>query len=896
MTSLPVGTVTFLFTDIMDSASLWEAEPETMTSAAARMSECITAAVQAHSGYVVRPRGEGDSTFSVFCSPTDALAAACALQRALVAETWPTRLPLLVRAALHCGPAELRDGDYNSTAVNRCARLRSLAAPGQILVSQVVADMAREQLPPEITLLSLGSHRLKDLQRAEHVYQLCHADLPAAFPPLRSLDSLPTNLPQQLNRFIGREREVATLVALLRPQSDGPTAGTNRLLTVAGAGGAGKTRLVVQVGAELLDLYPDGVWLIELAALNEGGMAAPAITTVLGLREEPNRTAIETLQTYLRERTALLILDNCEHLIADCARLAQTLLRACPHLRLLATSRETFNIPGETVWRAPSLSLPAEEERSEASVRASEAVQLFLERAQAVQPNFQLSDRNAAAVAQIARRLDGIPLALELAAARVRSLSAEQIAERLDDRFRLLTGGSRTALPRQQTLRGLIDWSYQLLNERERALLRRLSIFAGGWTLDIAETVCADDPEEPEGQIESWEVLDLLDSLVEKSLALSEETGQQRRYRLLETIRQYSRERLAESGEAQRVACRHRAALLPFVEETAERLGGPDQVAMLDRLEREHDNIRAALDCCSREPGGGPIALRMTAALWRFWHIRGHYAEARRRFEAALALPDAQEPTMERLRALHGLGNIAWGQGDLAAAAHWYQEDLALARLLGDQERIAAALGGLSLNAKRGGDFETARGYQEESLSIAREIGDGRAIATSLVNLGNLYGTLGDHARALQMYTESLQLRRRLGDKQGQAIVLANMGFCSLLMRDYAAARPALLEGLRLSRELNDRRGMPFALEYVGMLAVEDGHLEAPAQLYGAANGLRERFEMPLSALDRQSIEENYEALRARLGAERFEIGFARGRGMSLAEAADFALALYPEP
>ncbi|MCW3054406.1 MAG: putative ATPase [Chthonomonadales bacterium] len=896
MTSLPVGTVTFLFTDIPDSNRFWDTEPEAMKAAQARQAELIAAHVSAHNGHIIRIRGEGDSTFSVFVSPADALAAVCAFQRAFVSESWSTNVPLQVRAALHCGSAELRDGDYNSTAVNRCARLRAIAAAGQTLVSQVVADMARENLPEGGTLLSLGSHRLKDLQRPEQVYQLCHPDLPTTFAPLRSLGALPTNLPQQLNSFIGRAKEIDHLVSWLIPQAESASSASHRLLTVHGAGGAGKTRLVVQTGAELLDLYPEGVWLIELAALNAGSMVVQSVATVLGLREEPGRTLLTTLQEYLRERTLLLILDNCEHLVADCARLAQSLLHACPQVRLLATSRETLNIPGETVWRIPSLSLPGEgADFSPAGVTGSEAAQLFIERAQAVLPSFHVTGQNARAIAQISRRLDGIPLALELAAARVRSLSAEQIAERLDDRFRLLTGGSRTALPRQQTLRGLIDWSYQLLNEREKTLLRRLSVFFGGWTLDAAENICADDPEDPDVQIEAWEVLDLLDSLVEKSLVLSEEPNQQRRYRLLETIRQYSRERMEESAEATVVRQRHRDALLKFVEETAELLGGPDQVEMLNRLEREHDNIRAAQDTCAGDPEGGLLALRFAGALWRFWHIRGHYAEARRRYETALALPAAQGASLERMRALNGAGNIAWGQGDVATARRWHEESLELARLLEDRRGIAAALGGLSLAAKRMGDMETARGFQEESLAIAREIGDIRAISTSLLNLGNIYGTLGHHEKARWMHEESLQMRRQLGDKQGMATVLSNLGFCTLLMKDYPAARAALMEGLRLCRELNNLRGTPFALEYLAMLAIEEGRTEPAVRLYGAAYGLRERYEMPLSAVEDQAQQETYSVLRERVGETNYEALFAYGQLLTLEQAVDCALALYPD-
>ena len=484
MTLLPVGTVTFLFTDIVGSTRLWDTEPEAMTQAFARHSELITAGVSACNGHLVRVRGEGDSAFSVFRSPADALAAACAFQRALIAEEWPTATPLRVRAALHCGPAELREGDYNSTAVNRCARLRSIAASGQTLVSQVVVEMTLDNLPEGVTSVVAGIAPSEGSAKAGAGLPTVSSGSAVRLRTVAFAWLLADKSPAAAQQFYWAcqgDRASGHL-----PVSTGGRCSIG--FSAPADGGRRRrgreARLVVQMGAELLDLYPDGVWLVELAALTEGSMVVQAITTVLGLREESGRTLLTTLQEHLRERSLLLILDNCEHLVADCARVAHALLHACPNVRLVATSRETLNIPGETVWRIPSLSLPEEGGNlSAASVSASEAAQLFTDRAQAVLPSFQVTEQNAGAIAQISRRLDGIPLALELAAARVRSLSAEQIAARLDDRFRLLTGGSRTALPRQQTLRGLIDWSYQLLNERENSaetslgLLRRLDFW-----------------------------------------------------------------------------------------------------------------------------------------------------------------------------------------------------------------------------------------------------------------------------------------------------------------------------------------------------------------------------------------------------------------------------------
>jgi len=506
------ATFTFLFTDIEGSTQLWERHPQAMGAALARHDALLATAVAAHGGSVFQRTGDG--CHAVFPSAVAGALAALAAQQALAAEGWAELAPdaLRVRMAVHAGQAATRDGDYFGPALNRAARLMAAAHGGQVLLSETAAGLARDEMPPGLSLRDLGEHRLKDLTRPEHIFQLAAPGLPADFPPLGVLGAA-NNLPVPLTSFIGRERELAEAQRLLA---------SARLLTLTGPGGTGKTRLALQAAADALDQFPDGAWLVELAPLADPALVAGAAATTWDLREQPGRTPLDALLDYLRARHLLLILDNCEHLIEACADLAADLLRACPRLTILASSREPLGVPGETTYRVPSLAVPDNECATPQRLLQFDAARLFVERAQAAQPHFAPNRGNLAVIIQICRRLDGIPLAIELAAARVRLLSVEQIAARLDDRFRLLTGGSRTALPRQQTLRALIDWSYDLLPAPECAALRQLAVFAGGWTLEAAEAV-----------LSSPDVLDLLAQLVNKSLVYVDEAGAEPRYRLL---------------------------------------------------------------------------------------------------------------------------------------------------------------------------------------------------------------------------------------------------------------------------------------------------------------------------------------------------------------------------
>jgi len=487
MPELPTGTVIFLFTDIEGSTRLWEEHPGAMRLALERHDALLTAAIETNNGHVFKT--VGDAFCAVFSTATDALDAAIQAQRnlrPLQPSATTSDLSLKVRMAIHVGAAELRGGDYFGPTLNRLARLLAVGHGGQILLSGAMQELVRDELPPGVSLRDWGQHRLRDLQRAEHVYQVVHPELPADFPPLRSLNELPNNLPQQMTSFVGREKEIAELRQWLT---------TSRLVTLTGAGGTGKTRLSLAVAAEVMGEFPDGVWLVELASLADPGLVPQTIATALGVREEPTRPIIQTLTDYLKSKTLLLVLDNCEHLLTACAQATETILRSSPHVRILASSREGLGVTGEHAYRVPSLTVPDPRHMPPMEkLDQYEAVRLFIDRALLVQPTFAVNNQNAPAVAQICHRLDGIPFAIELAAARVKAMSVEQISQRLNDRFRLLTGGSRTALPRQQTLRALIDWSYDLLSDKEKTLLRRLSVFAGGWTLEAAEKVCADVP------------------------------------------------------------------------------------------------------------------------------------------------------------------------------------------------------------------------------------------------------------------------------------------------------------------------------------------------------------------------------------------------------------------
>ena len=650
-----------------------------------------------------------------------------------------------------------------------------------------------------------------------------------------------SNLPAPLTSLIGRAGEEASLAALLR--SDATAQG--RLLTLIGPGGVGKTRLALAVAAAVSDAYQDGAWLLELASLSDPAGVTDALAGLLGLREERGRAPLSTIVAYLRDRQALLVLDNCEHLVDACAALAAALLRSCPRLRIVATSQVALEVGGErrhpvAPLRTPDLTdLPAAEQLME-----NPAVALFVARARDRDPAFALTSFTARACAEICAQLDGIPLAIELAAARVSVLPVAAIAARLDDRLRLLTGGPRSALPRQQTLRAALDWSHDLLDEPARIVLRRLSVFAGGCTLAVAETVCAG------GAVDEWGVLDLLDQLVNRSLLGLDMRAGDARYRLLETVRQYARERLRAAGE-EATLDRHLDCVTELALEAEAMLVGPEQRVWLDRLDAEHDNLRAALGWALDRAGGDdsvPLAvradrgLRTTGALWRYWYIRGHFREGRDWLERALAHSASHQAGAAQATALRGAGILAFSQGDYDAARRLCQESLEVAEGLGDRQGVAVALSILGSVAVNTGDYERAIALSEQSLALQREGGDRRGIAVALNNLGTI--RLGS-PRAEELFVESLALNRALGDRRGEAFALNNLGIVRLFEGDHRQAESLCQESLTLMRELDDTTGMAGVLETLAEVALELGDYDRTEGLCREGTALREQSGDP---------------------------------------------------
>jgi predicted ATPase/class 3 adenylate cyclase/DNA-binding CsgD family transcriptional regulator/tetratricopeptide (TPR) repeat protein len=828
-------TVTFLLTDVEGSTAFWEQNAAAMRQALDCHDALLVDGITAHGGVVVKSRGEGDSVFAVFDAASDAVTAAVALQASLQAASWPTTAPLRVRMALHTGEAQSRDGDYFGPVVNRCARLRAAAHGGQIVLSQATADLIRDSQADGLGLQDLGEHRFRDLTRPESVYQVVHPTLPGEFPPLGSLDAHPNNLPRELTSFVGREREIADVRRLLM---------TTRLLTLTGSGGVGKTRLSQRVAADLGPSFPDGVWLVELAGLGDASLLTQAVASVLGIREQPGRALQDTLVDVLRPRSCLLLIDNCEHLVAACAVLADDLLRACPGLTVLATSREPLGIAGETVWRVPPLSMPdgfdgLTSEGGVATLLQSEAVRLFDERARAAFPTFTLTDQQGPAVAQICRRLDGIPLAIELAAARLRGLTLEQLADRLDNHLRLLTVGNRAALPRQQTLRAMVDWSHALLSEPERVLFRRLSVFAGGWTLEAAERVCAGE------EIDAADVLELLLQLVERSLVLADERSgdgtPEVRYRLLETLRQYGAEKLEEADETATVRTRHLAWCIDLVEgpgSLMSRTRGLAHARHLDLLDGEHDNLREALRWSLVDAAPETArrsGQRLAGVLWPFWWMRSHFSDGARWLEPALALPEYDDDEGRYIRAtvLMGAGALGMWRRDHKRAEEWIRQGQALLRPGEDPVLSAHAPTMLGLAAEARGEIASATALHEESLALARMLSLGWVVGWLLGHLGRLAMLQGEYERATVLLEESLRHFEESGERQGAGWSYQYLARVMERQGNLERAAHLFEQALAASRDVGERIGIAWALGHLGRLARMGGDDGRAEELFG---------------------------------------------------------------
>lgn len=825
MNSLPTGTVTFLFTDIEGSTRLAQQYPDAMPALLARHHEILHQSIQAQNGYVFQI--VGDSFAAAFHSAIDALNAAIAAQQALHNEAW-SPAPIKVRMGIHTGTARLNDTSaptvYSGYAtIAATQRVMSAGHGGQILISGVTHELVRDSLPVNTELIDLGEKRLKDLLRPEHLYQLNIAGLPATFPPLKTLDSFPNNLPIQLTSFIGRENEIAEVKQELE---------LHRLVTLTGSGGTGKTRLSLQVAADLLDQFHHGVWFIELAPITDPDLIPQTILSTIGIQEQQGKTPLEVLKEYLHEKQALIVLDNCEHLVFASAQVVNALLNAAPRLKVMASSREALGVKGELSYPVPSLSLPDIKHLPVIEgLSQYEAVRLFIDRALLVAPHFVVDKDNAPHIAQICHRLDGIPLAIELAAARVKMMSMEQISKRLDDRFRLLTGGARTALPRQQTLRALIDWSYDHLAENEQLLLRRLSVFAGGWTLEAAEEICAGDG------IDTYDVFDLLTQLVNKSLVVVIAEGSQSgetRYRMLETIRQYAREKLVEAGGSEAVRDRHLAYFVKLAEQAEPELYRSNQLFWLNKLEDEIDNFRMALEwalATNVESG-----LHIASFPYRFWFMSGY---ARELSDWLTQLLDSHDKSdISYARALTIYSYCIFLQGNFSEAITVADRGFQLARTLSDRWLEAFNLSLLGVEYLLQGNVRDGAPLLEQGLAIFRDMGDvfGQATALEWLSYNN-----SDKERAADFTRKSLSLRRELGDLTGIAGALTTLSRLAIWSGDLSSPVAWLEEALLISRQLGDHSSEETTLAASGMLAFWQGDYQHAIMRFEEVIALSER-------------------------------------------------------
>lgn len=914
----PAGTITFLFTDIEGSTKLARKFPEPWPMIQARHFTLLQTAMTAHQGYVFRT--VGDELSAAFETARDAVGAALAAQRSLQAEDWGAIGPVRVRIGLHTGPAMLRAEEYEGyLTLSHTKRLVSAAHGGQILLSEATEALVRDVLPQDVTLRDLGGHRLKDFERSEHIFQVIAQDLPADFPPLRSPDGSPNNLPTQLTRFIGRAREVGEVKQLFSNE---------RLVTLTGPGGSGKTRLALQVATEMLEQFQGGVFFVPLAPITDPGLVASTIAQALGIPETAGRSILDQLKDYLQGKTLLLLLDNFEQVISA-APLVAELLKASSTLKVFVTSREGLRISGEREYPVAPLALPDLTKLPPPETLSQyAAVELFLERAQAVKPDFRITEETAPAVAEICHRLDGLPLAIELAAARIKLLPPRAMLARLEHRLEFLTGGKRDLPARQQTLRDAIAWSYDLLDENEQQLFRRVSVFVGGCTFEAVEAVA----EDPSTHVS---VLDQLGSLLDKSL-LREVGGEhgEPRFVILETLREFGLEQLAASGEAETIRHRHASYFLALAEQAEASLERAEQVQWMDRMEQEHDNLRAALEWSKTAEGAGDLCVRLAGTLGLFWEMRGHFSEGRERLSAILSRKRAQGRTAARAKVLARAAELAYRQSDYPATTAFAGESLAIYREVGDQQGTASALIKLGNAAVEVGDYEAAPGYLEEALAIWREAEDKHGIARALISLGwaalrsgdyrlangrleqalaisreledtrsigfELSGLgevalrQGDYERAERLMEESLELRRQLGNKWGVAVSLGMLGWVAIHVApasgDWERAMLRLSESLEVRREIGDLGGCAWCLERLAEVAWAQGQAKKAARLFGAGAELRASIHSIIDPVDQPGYESTIASLRAQLGEERFEAAWKEGRALTLEQAVVEAL------
>ncbi|HEY7735844.1 MAG TPA: adenylate/guanylate cyclase domain-containing protein [Candidatus Limnocylindrales bacterium] len=894
---LPAGTVTFVFTDIEGSTRLnAELGDDRWAPILARHEDLVRHAIDERGGVLVKSIGDG--LFAVFEGADDAVHAAAEAQRALAAEPWPPDAPIRVRMGIHTGSGIPKDGDYRGHDVNRASRVASAGHGGQVLLSETTAALVADRPPEGVSLVSLARHRLRDL-RPEQLWQLEIDGLPSSFPPITSLDSRPNNLPTQLTSFVGREAELAEATGLLE---------TTRLLTLTGPGGTGKTRLSLQLAADVADRFPDGVWFVAMEPVRDPDLVASRIASTVGLVESANRGAREVLAEWLTDRRVLLVLDNFEQVI-EAGPLVADLLRSAPDLVVVVTSRAPLRVSGEQEYGVPGLpvpldllamsdlerlNLPASERGLAAdAISQYEAVRLFIARAVAVRPDFHVTNENAPAVAAICARLHGMPLAIELAAARIRLLGPEAILARLERQLGVLSTGARDVPERQQTLRGAIAWSYDILAEPERRLLRRLSVFVSGCDLEAAEAICG-PPEEL-----GVDVLDGLTGLADQSLIRADTADGEPRFRLLDTIREFAFEELAASGEAAEIERRHSATYVRLVEQAAPELAGADQRRWLSRLEQEHDNIRAVLDRAVASADGS-TAIRVGYAMWRYWQKRGHLNEARRRLQAIAEQPWSRRDPALRARLMEALGGVGWWQADLAVMAPSYREALELWQGLGDRPEIANALYNASFSyAVEGGDPEHSDDsgeslrLMEQARDLFQELGDEHGIAGAVWAMGNRSYFRNEGDRGVAAFGEALERFRNTGDRTMTGWALHMLGSGLIRLARFEEAEGHFREALREFHAAGDVSGIALVLDDLASIAIAADDPPRAARLWGAARAISSAGGVGLADFIDSTYEiPNRPHARSRMGSAELERYAHEGRAMSVDESVAYALSV----
>jgi predicted ATPase/class 3 adenylate cyclase len=871
MGALPTGTVTFLFTDIEGSTNLLQTLGPRYRELLERHAGIVRDAVGGHGGVEVST--EGDSFFAVFASAVDALTAAVAIQRRLAEQRWPEGVEVRLRMGLHTGEGQVGGDNYVGLDVNRAARIAAAGHGGQVLLSAASRALVEAALPEDVTLRDLGAHRLKDLDRPEHLAQAVIGGLGQDFPPLRSLE-IPNNLPAELSSFVGRQREVDEAATLL--------AGT-RLLTLTGPGGTGKTRLAIRVAGQVASGFADGVFFVDLAPLTDPALVGPTVARSLRLTEQAGRAVVERLKAHLEPMQLLLVLDNFEHLL-PASRLVEELLAAAPRLKVVVTSRSILNLYGEQEFAVPPLALPDLSAMADIyRLSQYEAVALFLQRARAAKPAFALTNENAPAVAEICTRLDGLPLAVELAASRIRVLEPREILARLVQHLPLLTTSASNVPIRQRTLHGTIEWSYELLPPAEQRLFGRLGIFVAGWTLDAAEAICNPDREL------GLDTFEGVVSLVEQSLAQRRAEAGESRFGMLETIREFARDQLQRDGAIAEIARRHLDHYRDLAELAEPHFVSSGDIGWTHRLEREHDNVRAALRH-ALDAGYPADGLHLAAALWRFWLQHGYLREGRSWLEALLALePDGVSAA--RAKASIALGGLTYWLSDADATEEAYEAAERLYREIGDRGGEAEALYNLAFVPVMRKDPPGSRKLFEKSLALAEEIGRPDLVAQTQVSLGTTLLVIGDSRTALRLFEQALSYFRPTGNSFHIGWAIGSIAQANWRLGNYDAARTAYAEAITVFTEANNLPGIGAALEGVAAFEAAAGRHREAVRLIGAGAALRETTgasaPMALSLLGDAET-----AAREAIGDEEFELALVEGRRMTLKEASDYAVSL----